>query len=87
MAVCLLKKLIYMSASGKMLRLTITHLCVRYQSLYIFAGERNLSGDDSRKKEKIYKQNGLSSQGIRIQPWIILILSAINIIDCSYSYL
>lgn len=86
----LLKKLIYMYASGKMLRLTITHLfmCkIRYQNLYVFAGERNLSRDDSRKKEKIYKQNGLPSQGIRIQPWNILILSAVNIIDCSYSYL
>lgn len=56
MAVCLLKKLIYVSGSRKMFKLTITHLfmCgIRYQSLYVFAGERNLSGDDSRKKEKI----------------------------------
>lgn len=53
---CLLKKLIYVSGSRKMFKLTITHLftCgIRYQSFYIFAGERNLSGDDSRKKEKI----------------------------------
>lgn len=60
---------------------------IRYQCLYIFAGERDIAGDDSRKRENIYKQNGLPLWGVRIQPWIILILPAVNIINYSYCYL